>query len=88
MITYIDLPLRGENVVTGHDVLVIAFYLPAHSGTSVGEPHLIYVNDDGRLGTAALADITINWRFDDRTRKWIDVDTGEDMEEDDGESQD
>lgn len=85
MIAYIDLPLRGTNTVNGHDILVIGLYAdgaPAHTG-------VIYIDQDGSMGQAQLSEVNINWRFDDNRRKWLDVDTGEDMgESDDGEQSD
>lgn len=75
MITYIEAPLRGVHSVSGHDILVVAFFLVADY------PRLIYVADDGSMGTAEIGEVNINWRFDDRDRKWLEVDTGEELAE-------
>lgn len=73
MIAYIDLPLRGTYKVNGHDVLVVAMYYDA------GSVGVVFVDQDGSMGQSSLFEININWRFNDRTRKWMDVDTGEEL---------
>lgn len=90
MIAIVDLPLRGTNTITGHDVLVIALALARQEvGNTAAENFLVvYVDQDGSLGQARLDEVNINWRFNDRTRKWVDVDTGEEIEEADGQSTD
>ena len=90
MIATIELPLRATNTITGHDVLVIAVYVPIEQVGQVSHsktPRVIYVTDDGSLGEAEIGEVNINWRFNEKTRRWVDVDTGEDLEtNDDGES--
>ena len=77
MIAYIDMPLRGTYTVNGHDILVVALY---YDGGSAGA---VFVDQDGSMGQARLSDLSINWRYDDRRHKWVDVDTGADLGEDD-----
>lgn len=90
MIATIDLPLRGTNTVNGHDVLVIALALARQEVGNTADENfrVVYVDQDGSMGQARLDEININWRFNDRTRKWVDVDTGEEIEEADGEGKD
>lgn len=82
MIAIIDLPLRGTNKLDGHDVMVIGFFV---EGTRVGEvvhggpPRVLYIDQDGDLMEANLSEININWRFDDKIRRFVDVDTGEEL---------
>lgn len=85
MIAYIDLPLRGTNITNGHDILVVALVLPTPNLSSA-QAHVIYIDQDGSLGEASISEVNINWRFDDRRRRWVDVDTGEELD-DDGDGQ-
>lgn len=78
MITYLELPLSGTYKVNGHDVLLVGLYMEQ------GQAGCVYVDQDGSMGQAQLSDIVVNWRFDDNRRKWIDVDTGDDLESGDG----
>lgn len=89
MITYIDLPLRGTYTVNGHDVLVIALVVKRMEAGAASDDYIgvVFVDQDGSMGEALPSEININWRFDDRRRKWVDVDTGEDLD-DDGEGSD
>lgn len=48
---------------TGHDLLLVGVN---------GEAALI-IDEDGTISWADLGDININLRFENRTRKWIDV---------------
>jgi hypothetical protein len=84
MIAYIDLPLRGTYTVNGHDVLIVAMYFEH------GLAGCVFVDQDGSMGQGSLADFNINWRFSDKRRKWLDVDTGEELgsDDDDGDSTD
>lgn len=82
MITYISEPLRATHSVTGHDVLIIALFVPIQvigTVSATQTPRVVYVTDDGAMGQAEIGELNINWRFDDRERKWLDVDTGEDL---------
>lgn len=87
MITYLEAPLRANYTVNGHEVLIVAFYLPFYAstvGSSTSDaPKAIIVADDGFMGTAAVAELNVNWRFNDRTRRWLDVDTGDELGSDD-----
>lgn len=88
MIAIIDLPLRATHKLDGHDVLLIGI---ATRTTRVGETSsesfaAICVDQDGDVVVTPLEEVNVNWRFDDKRRKWLDVDTGEDLE--DGESPD
>lgn len=92
MIAYVNEPLRGTNNLNGHDILVVGFYVPVSSLGAVSmtaTPRLIYVDQDGSMGESDLSDVNINWRFDDRSHKWLEVDTGEELGVDvDGEQPD
>ena len=96
MIAYIELPLRGTYTVNGHDILVIGLAYSNRRGPVTGpelrngDVRVIFVDQDGSMGQATLSEVNINWRFDDKRRKWIDVDTGDDLgsDDDNGESTD
>lgn len=79
MIAYMELPLSGTHTVDGHDILVIALAVVDNQNVIC-----VYVDQDGSMGRCSLADVNVNWRFDDNRRKWVDVDTGEDLEASDG----
>lgn len=79
LIAYVNEPLRGTNKLNGHDILVIGFYVRGSLGAV---PHLIYVDQDGSMGESELSEVNINWRFDDRSHKWLEVDTGEELGDD------
>ena len=49
---------------------------------------VIYIDDDGSLGQGHLSDFKVNWRFDENSRRWLNVDTGEELESEDGNSED
>jgi hypothetical protein len=82
LIAYLELPIPGIYTVNGHDVLIVAIV----AGTpNDGDPQIsvVYVDQDGSMGQARLSEINVNWRYDDDRHKWIDVNTGEDLESDD-----
>ena len=82
MITYLDAPLRGTNTIDGHDILVVA--LVAGPVTN-DHPRIsaVYIDQDGSMSQVPMSEVNVNWRFDDRKHRWVDVDTGEDLEQDD-----
>lgn len=84
-IVYMDLPLRGTNIQNGHDILVIALVVPVSSVGEVSQsaaPQAIYVDQDGSMGQTEITDVNVNWRYNDNTRQWLDVDTGEELGDD------
>ena len=79
MIAYIDLPLRGQSTVTGHEVLIVALY-----EAKTGGLFLVCIDEDGAMEQAHLSEVKVNWRFDNNRRLWLDVDTGEELDDGDG----
>jgi hypothetical protein len=81
-----DLPIKGNYTVNGHDILVVGLV----AGSPVdGHPKIsvVFVDQDGSMGQCALSEVNVNWRFNDRSRRWIDVDTGDDLEGDSGDGE-
>lgn len=51
---------------------------------AVGEGHLLAVDMDGKLSTAAFDEITLDWRYNPATEKWSDASGNPIAEDDDG----
>lgn len=75
-IAYLELPFRATSKLDGNELLVIAIY---QESQRVGEveatlpPKLLCIQADGDLTQAAIGDVNLSWRYDDRHDVWIDA---------------